>query len=346
MHMKYLKLVAIALLFINCKEKKQVELPVAEKENTAIATLEQAGIEAHSETFWKVVPKDAEIEILAEGHEWTEGPLWLEEQQLLLYTDIPRNAVYSWQEGKGSEIYLQPSGFLGEDFKGSEPGANGLLLNADNELVLCQHGERRVAKMNSSLDTPKPDFIALVTTYNDKRFNSPNDGVFRKNGDLYFTDPPYGLPQRMDDPGKELDYQGVYRLDSKGEVHLLTKEFTRPNGITFSADEKRLYVANSDPEKAIWKVFDVADDGSLSSGKLFYDATAMVGKEKGLPDGLKIDRNGNVFATGPGGVLIFNPDGELLGKIKTGQATSNCAFNTDKSVLYITADSYLLRVKL
>ena len=308
--------------------------------------LEEGSIEANSAILWTIIPENSKIEIIAEGHDWTEGPLWLEKEQLLLYTDIPRNAIYAWKEGENAKVYLQPSGFLGENFTGAEPGANGLLLNADGELVLCQHGERRIAKMNSSLDVPKAEFTALAADYNNKRFNSPNDAAYRNNGDLYFTDPPYGLPKRMDDPEKELDFQGVYRLDAQGSLTLLTKELSRPNGIAFSPDEKQLYVANSDPEQAIWRVFNVMEDGSLDKGKLFYDATNLVSIEKGLPDGLKIDRNGNVFATGPGGVFVFSPDGLLLGKIKTGQATSNCAFNTDKTVLFITADSYVLRVKL
>ena len=344
--MKNIKIIAVLLLFVGCKEKKETPEPVSDKSTVTFPVLEEGSIVANSETLWTIISKDAEIEILAEGHDWTEGPLWLEEEQMLLYTDIPRNAIYAWKEGEAAKIYLKPSGYLGENFTGSEPGANGLLLNADRELVLCQHGERRMAKMNSTLSSPKAEFTVLAADYNNKRFNSPNDAIYRTNGDLYFTDPPYGLPKRMDDPEKELDFQGVYRLDTKGDLTLLTKEFTRPNGIAFSLDEKRLYIANSDPEQAIWSVYNVKEDGTLDEGKLFYDATELVASEKGLPDGLKIDRKGNVFATGPGGVFVFSADGTLLGKIKTGQATSNCAFNTDKSELFITADSYLLRVRL
>ncbi|MCW5517529.1 SMP-30/gluconolactonase/LRE family protein [Muriicola sp. Z0-33] len=344
--MKYIKIIAVFFIAMSCKEKKETVVPETDNSSITYPILEGASIAANSEALWDIVSKEAKIEILAEGHYWTEGPLWVEQQQMLLYTDIPRNAIYVWKEGKEAEVYLEPSGFLGENFTGGEPGANGLLLDSEGALVLCQHGERRMAKMNSTLDAPKPSYTALVAEYNQKRFNSPNDAAYRNNGDLYFTDPPYGLPERMDDPAKELDFQGVYRLDTEGELTLLTKEFTRPNGIAFSLDSKQLYVANSDPEQAIWKVFEIKEDGTLGSGKLFYDATDLVGTEKGLPDGLKVDRNGNIFATGPGGVFIFTPEGEVLGKIKTGRATSNCAFNADKSVLFITADSYILRVKL
>ncbi|WP_019670111.1 SMP-30/gluconolactonase/LRE family protein [Eudoraea adriatica] len=343
----YLGLVAFnALILIQCKtEKKETSIKEQEKPNVS-RIFEEGEIEAYEESLWSVIPEASMIEVLAAGHDWTEGPLWLPEQEMLLYTDIPRNAIYSWKEGEEAKMYLKPSGFMGENFEGSEPGANGLLLNSEGELVLCQHGERQIALMQSSLVEPAANYTTLASAYKGKRFNSPNDAAYKSNGDLYFTDPPYGLPKRMEDPDKELDYQGVYRLSKEGELTLLTTEFTRPNGIAFSPDEKKLYVANSDPELAIWKVFDVLEDGSIRNGRTFYDATGMVAQEKGLPDGLKVDNEGNIFATGPGGVFIFSPEGRVLGKIKTGQATSNCAFNADKSTLYITADSYVLRVRL
>jgi gluconolactonase len=163
---------------------------------------------------------------------------------------------------------------------------------------------------------------------------------------LYFTDPPYGLENRMDDPLKELSFQGVYKYTPSGELYLLTKELSRPNGIALSPDEKTLYVANSDPKKAIWMAYSLDDQGKIESEKLFHDATNLVGKEKGLPDGLKVDDNGNVFASGPGGVWILNSEGKVLGKIRTGQATSNCAFSSNGKVLFITADMYVMKVDL
>ena len=343
----YLGLVVVnTLILLQCKtEKKETSIKEQEKPNMS-RIFEEAEIEAYEESLWSVIPEASVVEVLAEGHDWTEGPLWLPEQEMLLYTDIPRNAIYSWKEGEEAKLYLKPSGFMGEKFGGSEPGANGLLLNSAGELVLCQHGERRIALMQSSVSEPAANYKTLTSAFKGRRFNSPNDAAYSSNGDLYFTDPPYGLPKRMDDPDKELDYQGVYRLSKEGELTLLTTEFTRPNGIAFSPDEKKLYVANSDPELAIWKVFDVLEDGSIRNGRIFYDATGMVAQEKGLPDGLKVDDQGNLFATGPGGVFIFSPEGMVMGKIKTGQATSNCAFNTNKSTLYITADSYVLRVRL
>ena len=330
-----------------CKEDKQSVPSQAEaKQAISYDPLPGGSIESNDGKLATIIPEGTTIEVLAEGHDWTEGPLWVPEHNMLLYTDIPRNAVYAWKEGEASELYLKPSGFLGSDFTGEEPGANGLLLTSKGELVLCQHGERQVALMQSPVADPKPEYLPLAAAYKGKRFNSPNDAVFKSNGDLYFTDPPYGLPKRMEDPGKELTFQGVYKVDANGMVTLLTSEFSRPNGIAFSPDESKLYIANSDPEKAIWKVFEITGEGNLQNGREFFDATGLVATEKGLPDGLKVSKQGTVFATGPGGVFVFDAYGELLGKIKTGQATSNCALNPDESFLFITADSYLLRVAL
>lgn len=336
----------VVLMLSHCKTEKKEPSVTGQEAPKAVTIFEEGEIEAYDESLWSIVPKESKIEVIAQGHDWTEGPLWLPDQEMLLYTDIPRNAIYSWKEGEEAKLYLQPSGFMGENFEGSEPGANGLLLNGEGKLVLCQHGDRQLALMQSPVMEPSANYKTLARAFKGKRFNSPNDAVYKSDGDLYFTDPPYGLPQQMDDPNKELDYQGVYRLSQEGELTLLTTEFTRPNGIAFSPDEKKLYVANSDPELAIWKVFDVMEDGSIRNGKLFYDVTQLVPNEKGLPDGLKVDNDGNLFATGPGGVFIFSHEGKVMGKIKTGQATSNCAFNKEKTTLYITADSYVLKVTL
>jgi gluconolactonase len=304
-------------------------------------------IERMSSKIDALIPKDAKLEILAEGFEWSEGPLWLEDQQMVIFSDIPNNRVNSWQEGdKEAKVYLQGSGYTGTTDRGGETGCNGLLLNPDGKLVLCQHGDRRMAVMDAPLSNPKPQFTTLVDNWKGKKFNSPNDAVYHANGSLYFTDPPYGLELKMEDPAKELDFQGVYRLLPDGTLRLMTDKLTRPNGIAFSPDGKTAYVAVSDPEGAIWMAYDVNEGGDFENGRVFFDVTNRVGEEKGLPDGLKIDNNGNLFATGPGGVHVFAPDGEQLGLIHTGEATANCAFNTDKSVLYITADMYLIRLKL
>jgi gluconolactonase len=294
----------------------------------------------------KIIPENARVEILGKGHEWAEGPLWLETENKLIFSDIPANSIYEWSEKGGIKLYLKPAGYTGDKERGGETGSNGLLLNDKNELVLCQHGDRRMAKMNAKLSNPKPDFKTIAAKYKGKRINSPNDAVYNKNGDLYFTDPPYGLEFRMEDPLKQLDFQGVYKVDKKGNITLLTKELSRPNGIAFSPDYKKLYVANSDPENAIWMVYDVNKKGLLENGKIFFDVTDKNTAVYGNPDGMKVHKNGWLFATGPEGVLIFTPEGEHLGSIYTGEKTANCAFNEDYSELFVTADHYLLRIKL
>jgi gluconolactonase len=294
----------------------------------------------------QVIPEIAVIEILAEGFEWTEGPLWLPTENKLIFSDIPKNSIFEWSEKDGKKLYLKPAGYTGTEKRGGEAGSNGLLLNEKNELVLCQHGDRRMAKMNAKLSNPKAEFTTLAGIFDGKKLNSPNDAVYDNNGNLFFTDPPYGLEKNDKDPLKELDFQGVYKVDKTGIITLLTKELSRPNGIAFSPDYKKMYVANSDPQKAIWMVYDVDEYGLLKNGKLFFDATDKTKTLKGLPDGMKVHQNGWIFATGPSGVLIFNPKGDHLGTIFTGEATSNCAFNSDYSELFLTADDYLLRVKL
>ena len=249
-------------------------------------------------------------------------------------------------EGNTSE-YLYPSGYSGDGPYGKEPGSNGLLLSPDGELVLLQHGNRRVAKMKSALDKPKPEYETLTENYEGKKFNSPNDATFDVAGNLYFTDPPYGLPKQMDDPTKELDFQGVYCLKTTGELILLDT-LSRPNGIAFSPDESQLYVAVSDPEHAVWYRYDVATSGEIANKQLFHDATDLIGQEgqQGLPDGMKVHSEGYIFATGPGGLWIFNMEGEPIAKIHTGEATSNCAFTPDQKTLFMTADDYVLKVAL
>ncbi len=293
-----------------------------------------------------IIPVGTRPEILAEGFEWSEGPLWIDEGPYLLFSDIPPNRMYRWSEKDSIELYLEPSGYTGVVEREGEPGSNGLLLDPSGRLVLCQHGDRRVAVMDAPLDAPAPEFITLADNYQGHRLNSPNDAVFHVNGDLYFTDPPYGLERNVDDPAKELGFQGVYRLSPEGTLTLLTDTLTRPNGIGFSPDHKILYVANSDPVKAWWVAYDVTGAGDLKNGRVFFDATSRVNQQKGLPDGLVVSSEGLIFATGPGGVWIFNPDGTHLGTIHTTQATANCTFDKQESALYITADRYLLRVRL
>jgi gluconolactonase len=316
--------------------------PEGAKKQDALGTIERL-----DPAFDELIAKGAVLEKLAGGFEWVEGPVWVpRDGGYLLFSDIPRNSIFKWQQGKGVSLFLKPSGYTGKATNLKEPGSNGLLLDKDGRLVLMEHGDRRVARLEKDGKTK----TTLADKYQGKRLNSPNDGVFKSNGDLYFTDPPYGLMVKDSDdpnnfPGRELDFCGVYRLTPDRQLTLLTREMSRPNGIAFSPDEKTLYVANSDPAKAIWMAFDVKTDGSLGKGRVFYDATEWVGKKKGLPDGMKVDQKGNLFATGPGGVLVFTPQAKLLGIIATGVPTSNCGWGDDGSVLYVTADKTLTRIK-
>lgn len=312
----------------------------ATKETKTIGSIERidAGLD-------NLISTDASIEILGEGFTWSEGPVWVEKENMLLFSDVPENVIYKWTEEKGVVPYLTPSGFTGIETTSREPGSNGLVLHNDS-LILCQHGDRRIARMNSSLDNPIANFSTVASTYEGKRFSSPNDAVFKSNGDLFFTDPPYGLGQQNDDPEKEQLQNGVYRVSSTGIVSLLVDSLTRPNGIIFLPGEKKFIVANSDPEKAIWYEFELNDKDSVQQGRIFYNATSHVGTEKGLPDGLKADKNGNIFASGPGGIWIFNQTGTVLGKIKIPEATANCALSPDEKTLYITSDMYLLRLRM
>jgi gluconolactonase len=288
-----------------------------------------------------LLAKDAVVQKLADGYAWTEGPVWDKANGRLLFSDIPGNHILAWAAGKGPSQFLKPSGYTGSvPFTGREPGSNGLAYDPQGRLVLCQHGDRRIARLEKD-----GSFTTLADRYEGKRLNSPNDLVFARNGDILFTDPPYGLPGTFDDPGRELPFTGVYRLGNDGEVTLLVKDHTAPNGLGLSPDGKTLYVANSDPKRAQIVAYPLRADGSVGEGRLFFEMTSWVSKERpGLPDGLKVDVAGNIFATGPGGVHILSPEGELLGSIETGVPTANCAFGDDGRTLYITANTALLRV--
>lgn len=303
-------------------------------------------IEKYDDELDEVLNSEAVPIIIGEGFQWSEGPVWVDEHQFLLFSDVPANTIYRWTESDGVQSYLEPSGYTGTSGRGGEIGSNGLIISDEGDLLLCQHGDRQIARMNAELIDPAPEYVALADQYDGMKFNSPNDLVQHSSGSIYFTDPPYGLEGYIDDPLREMDIQGVYRIDPNGDVILLTDELSRPNGLAFSTDESLLYVANSDPQRAIWMVYDVLENGDITNGRVFMDATDQVGEEPGLPDGMKVNRDGYLFATGPGGVWIMSPDGRVLGKIKTGEFISNCAFDTEESTLYMTADSYILKLEL
>jgi gluconolactonase len=294
------------------------------------------GIVAMDSSFSQIVSPQAVIEKLGGGMRFTEGPVWMGDH--LLFTDIPANAIMKWSPG-GQVVEFKKPIFPGQYADGQFVGANGLTRDKQGRLVACEHGNRRVARWEKN-----GKITVLADRYEGKRLNSPNDGVFHASGDFYFTDPPYGLAKGDDDPAKELKFNGVFRI-RKGKVDLLVDNMTRPNGIAFSPDGKRAYIANSDPERKVWMVFDVAADGKLANGSVFYDVTKE--SADGLPDGLKVDKQGNIYGTGPGGVWVFSPGGKLLGKIQPPEVPANCAFgDADGKTLYMTARTGLYRVRL
>jgi gluconolactonase len=306
----------------------------------------QGTIERWSPELDAVIKPGAKIETIADGFTWVEGPLWIESEKMLLMSDIFSNSIYKWTVTGGKELYLKPSGYTQSKPRGAELGSNGLTLNAKGQLLLCQHGDRRVALMNAPVKSPKANFITLADNDKGKKFNSPNDIVVKSNGDIYFTDPPYGLEKGPADSAKQLPYQGVYRIAKNGTVTLLTDTLTRPNGIAFFPGEKSLLIANSDPEKPHWYIYEVDKQGLLSNGRIFFNGMAAFQKENRSPDGIKIDNKGNLFAAGPGGIWIFNKKGEAIGRIKVNITTSNCAFTNDYKTLFITANHHLLKVEL
>jgi gluconolactonase len=305
-------------------------------------TLQVIGIVRLDRRFDKLVPPDVKIEVIASRHKWVEGPVWNRKEGYLLFSDIPNNSIFKWQEGKGESLFLKPSGYTGKaPFEGPEPGSNGLTYDLAGRLVLAEHGDRRVARLETNGRK-----TTLVDRYEAKRINSPNDVVFKSNGDLYFTDPPFGLPKSFDDPRKELPFQGVYKFSKDGKLTLLTKDIKAPNGIAFSPDEKKLYISNADPSNAVWMVYDVKPDGTIANGKTLFNATPWTKNKPGVPDGMKIDKHGNLFAAGPGGIHVIAPDGAHLGSIETGVPTGNLAWGEDGSSLFVTSNRNVYRLRL
>ncbi|HXY38704.1 MAG TPA: SMP-30/gluconolactonase/LRE family protein [Vicinamibacteria bacterium] len=288
-----------------------------------------------------LVPPGAVIEVLAEGFVWSEGPVWDQAHGRLLFSDVRSNVAHAWSEKDGASVFLRPSGTTEPERPDlREPGSNGLTFDAKGRLVMCQHGNRQVARLEDG------KFVTLADRFEGKRFNSPNDLVYARDGALYFTDPPYGLPKTFDDPGREIGWNGVYRLSPDGRLTVLIKDLKAPNGIGLSPDGKILYVGQSDPDRPVVMAYDLHADGTVANGRVFFDATPLRQMGPGVPDGMKVDAAGNVFTTGPGGVLVLTAKGEYLGTIVTGEPTANCGFgDADRSTLYITANHTLCRVR-
>ena len=310
--------------------------------------LTRGNIQIFDESAKIFVNEDSRIELLADSLFLSEGPLWIESLNSLLFTQVASNKVFKWNENDGLSVYLDPSGYTG--IVPAEPdglvGSNGMVLNSNGDLILAQHGDRRVAKL-IDWDNETPEFETLAGRYNDKLFNSPNDLVYADNGDLYFTDPPYGfgLEKLLTSELKEQPVNGVYKLTKTGEVVLLVEDILLPNGVAISNDNKTLYVNSSDVEYPIITKFDITENG-LENREIFFDGTELIKSSEGWFDGLKVHSSGNIFSTGPGGVLILTPEGKHLATIGTTSNALNCAFGNNEEYLYITAFDYLARVKL
>ena len=289
----------------------------------------------------RIVAPGAVIEKVLDNLQFAEGPVWVRNGGYLLFSDIPANAIMKWTPGGAASVFRTPV-FTREFPKGIQIGSNGLTLDRQGRLIACEHGNRRVSR------TEKDGAITtLADRYDGKRFNSPNDVVCKRNGDIYFTDPNSVARNNPPDPHgdfrQELDFNGVYRVTTAGKLELMTKDVPYPNGLAFSPDEKKLYIANTRPGK-FWMVYDVESDGKLANGKKFLDVNSEPGD--GVPDGMKIDQGGNLYATGPGGVLIISPQGKHLGTIQLPEVPANCAWGDDGRTLYMTARTGLYRIRL
>ena len=273
-----------------------------------------------------IIAPGTAIEELARGLTWTEGPVWDRRGGSLLFTEVPSRSVMRLKPGSAPVVVLRPNG--------------SLAIDAQGRLLQLQNDDRRLVRWESD-----GKLTVLADRYEGKRLNSPNDLAIRSNGDVYFTDPPLGLPQRFTDPARELAFSGVYRLNSQGNLTVLIRDLYAPNGIAFSPREDKLYVSNT-LMPPVWMVYDMLPDGAATNGRVFHDPAKWAQRGPGAPDGLKVDRSGNVFSAAPGGIAIFSPAGARLGLINLGQRTGNCAFGDDGSSLYITSSGNIFRVRL
>ena len=299
-------------------------------------------IERLSPEINNLIEKSAKIEILADGFEWSEGPVWSSQLNSVLFSDVPENVIYSWNEDKGLGTFTRPIGYSGKVPNLKKAGTNGLTIDADGNLIICMHGDRKITRLEKLNINRK---VTLVNSFDGNLLNSPNDLVYDSKGNLYFTDPPYGLLEGDNDKLKEIEYNGVYKVTPNGDIEVLVKNLTRPNGISISNDEKILYVANSDKNNPVIMQYDLSEEGAKNPS-IFFDGRELTKKDIGLFDGLKVHPTGNVFATGPGGVLVIKENGDHIGTIRTEVRTANCAFDENFQYLYMTSDMFLTRIKL
>ena len=300
-------------------------------------------ITVFDESVLSIINKNAKIEILADSFIVAEGPLWDSSENRLIFTDVRQNKIFTWEEKNGVKEYISPSGSTGyaPSFSDGGIGANGLAFDENGNIILCQHGDRRLA-LTSNMNSKNPKFTTIVDNFEGKRFNSPNDLAISKSGDIYFTDPPYGF-KNFSDKYREIDFNGVYKYSKDREVSLISGNMSRPNGIALSLDEKYIYVNNSDPKNDP-KILRFTT--SNFEEKLFFDGTELSKKYPGGFDGLKVHSSGNIFTTGPNGVLIISPNGKLLAMINYGKKITNCNFDNKEEYLYVTGFDDISRIKL
>ncbi|RYE02917.1 MAG: SMP-30/gluconolactonase/LRE family protein [Sphingomonadales bacterium] len=298
------------------------------------------------DAFDAVLDVKSPIEVLGTGYKWAEGPVWVKQGGYLLFNDPPSNVCYQWKPGGQVTEFLRPSGLAGPIPAGvREAGANGMAIDAQGNLVIADSGTRAVARID--LKTKQKTIIA--DRYDGKRFSSVNDLTIGRNGMIYFTDPPYGFEKGDDSPLKEIAFNGLYRVAAAGgEVSLIDNSMKRPNGVALAPGFGTLYVAQSDPDRPEIRAYELAADGSaMDEGRLLADfRTEVAAKLPGLPDGLKVDAAGRIFATGPGGVYVLSPEGKKLGLISTGKAIANCCFGEDGKTLFLTSHDMIARVRL
>ena len=299
-------------------------------------------VERLSPEINNLIEKSAKIEILADGFEWSEGPVWSSQLNSVLFSDVPENVIYSWNEDKGLGTFTRPIGYSGKVPNLKKAGTNGLTIDADGNLIICMHGDRKITRLEKLNINRK---VTLVNSFDGNLLNSPNDLVYDSKGNLYFTDPPYGLLEGDNDKLKEIEFNGVYKVSPNGDIEVLVKNLTRPNGISISNDEKILYVANSDKNNPVIMQYDLSEEGAKNPS-IFFDGRELTKRDIGLFDGLKVHPTGNVFATGPGGVLVIKENGDHIGTIRTEVRTANCAFDENFQYLYMTSDMFLTRIKL
>ena len=299
-------------------------------------------IERLSSEMDDFISKDSKIEIIAKGFTWSEGPVWSSKLNAVLFSDVPNNIIYKWDEENGLDIFLDKIGYSGIVPNSKKSGTNGLTIDQQGNLIICMHGDRRIVKLK---DWNSNKVLPIATSFNNKLFNSPNDLVYNSKKELFFTDPPYGLQNGDNDALKELQFNGVFRLSADGKLKVLIKNLSRPNGIAISRDEKTLYVANSDLKNLVIMKYKITDDG-VKNPELFFDGSVLSKKDIGLFDGLKVHPSGTIFATGPGGVLLINKKGNHIGTIRTKVRSANCAFDDKFEYLYMTSHQYLTRIRI